>query len=321
MTSDAGWPGRQDDIAKTYLYLRVGIIGAVVLLFTSIIFEYFEADCWQTSISAYYYTPVRAIFVGTLFAVGLALIVYRGQRVGEDFFLNLAGMFAPIVAVAPTTNVNAHPCWSIEPEAQPVLADGSLAPWVGEIIQNNMYALLIVGTIGLIFTFLTTIGSLSAVPEVLSRTRTELLKREEKAAPSPEARELMSTLRVLGAAVIMLASTWVLVGVWENFDTLAHGYAAVLFFGSLIGAIFFQWRYTRTKEGRGRFARAYLIIAILMVAIGALSAFLDFGDYEIAWLELVEIVIFAVYWIVQTWEKHRYHVQERVASSVLQQDG
>ena len=34
--------------------------------------------------TAYYYTPVEAIFVGTMMAVGLSLIVYKGRNRGED---------------------------------------------------------------------------------------------------------------------------------------------------------------------------------------------------------------------------------------------
>ena len=84
---------RQDDIQKTYRSLRIGIVLSVFVLFASIFLEWSKSHCWQSSISAYYYTPVRAVLVGSLFAVGLALIVYKGQDPREDFCLNLAGMF------------------------------------------------------------------------------------------------------------------------------------------------------------------------------------------------------------------------------------
>src|SRR6266705_2138388 len=115
----------EQDVIKTYRYLRIGMIGAVVLLAVSIAIERSKVSCWQTSISAYYYTPVRAIFVGTMIAVGLVLIVYKGRRPGEDVCLNFAGMLAPVVAVAPTTDVGK--CWSIAPSPLPIRADGSLA--------------------------------------------------------------------------------------------------------------------------------------------------------------------------------------------------
>src|SRR5438093_10452256 len=90
-----------DDVIKSYRYLRIGIIGAVVLLAISDLIEHLKTHCWQDSISSYYYTPVRSIFVGTLFAVGLSLIVYTARTVWEDLCLNLAGMFVFVVAVAP----------------------------------------------------------------------------------------------------------------------------------------------------------------------------------------------------------------------------
>ena len=76
---------KSGDVIKTYRYLRLGIIGAVVLLVISILIEHFKVTngvgnhCWQTSISAYYYTPVRGILVGSLFVIGFALIVYKGR--------------------------------------------------------------------------------------------------------------------------------------------------------------------------------------------------------------------------------------------------
>jgi hypothetical protein len=70
---------KSQDAIKTYRYLRRGMIGAVVLLAVSIAIERSKVDCWQTSISAHYYTPVRAIFVGSMIAVGLSLVVYKGR--------------------------------------------------------------------------------------------------------------------------------------------------------------------------------------------------------------------------------------------------
>ena len=93
------------DVLKTYRYLRIGMIGAVFLLAASITIEAAQAGCLQNSISAYYYTPVRAIFVGTMVAVGLSLIVYKGRGWKEDLSLTLAGMLAPVVADRPFVSV------------------------------------------------------------------------------------------------------------------------------------------------------------------------------------------------------------------------
>ena len=124
------------------------MVGAVVLLGVSILIERSNVDCWQTSVSAYYYTPVRAIFVGVLMAIGLCLIVIKGSTTWEDATLNAAGMLAPIVAVVPTTDVGQ--CWSQSPGRLPVDDDGNLASWVVANIDNNITALLITGIAGLL---------------------------------------------------------------------------------------------------------------------------------------------------------------------------
>lgn len=38
---------------KTYRYLRITMIGVVVLLGVAVAIERFESGCWQTSISGY----------------------------------------------------------------------------------------------------------------------------------------------------------------------------------------------------------------------------------------------------------------------------
>src|SRR5262245_35426474 len=101
------------DAIKTYRYLRLGMVAMVVLLSVSVAIERSKVECWQTSISAYYYTPVRAVLVGALVAVGLGLIVIKGSTWFEDATLNIAGMFAPVVAFAPTSDAGS--CWSVQP--------------------------------------------------------------------------------------------------------------------------------------------------------------------------------------------------------------
>jgi len=90
-------------------------------------------------VSAYYYTPVRAILVGALVAIGFGLVVIQGRTTFEDSALNVTGMLAPLVAVVPTSDVGR--CWSVAPVPRPIEPDGSLANWVVSNVDNNVAAL------------------------------------------------------------------------------------------------------------------------------------------------------------------------------------
>ena len=95
---------RPGDVAvRTYLYLRLGMVAAIILIGVSVLLEMWgSSGCFQKSFSAYYYTPARGVFVGGLVAVALGMIVVWGSSVVEDAFLNLGGLLVPIVAFVPT---------------------------------------------------------------------------------------------------------------------------------------------------------------------------------------------------------------------------
>lgn len=272
---------KTQDAIKTYRYLRIGMIGAVVLLGASIAIEGSRADCWQTSISAYYYTPVRAVFVGTLIAVGLALVVYKGRGIAEDACLNVAGGLAPVVAVAPTTDVGR--CWSVPPRPLPVEDDGSLATWVVRNIDNNIDALLIAGGFGLLVA--------AGIAMVVTRS-----------VRAPITRGGRGTRVSLAITAAALLAGWWLVENWDEFTTRAHGFAALLMFLFLIGAIVVKVVEHRDERDEPWFW-IYAAVAALMILGGVLiTTTRVFEDHTVFALEAYEIALFAVYWIVQTAE-------------------
>ena len=55
-------------LERTYRYLRVGIAGTVVAIFVAVA-QAATTYGWLTSISDYFYTPARDVFVGALIAV------------------------------------------------------------------------------------------------------------------------------------------------------------------------------------------------------------------------------------------------------------
>jgi hypothetical protein len=269
--------GRQDAL-KTYRYLRIGMVGAVVLLAASIWIEASKANCLQTSISAYFYTPVRAIFVGAMFVVAWSLIVYKGRGLMEDSFLNLAGMLAPVVAIAPTMSVGG--CYSVPPNPLPKEGD-SLAPWVVTNIDNNFHALLLLGAVGLVVA--------------------SIIWLKARCDPTRAAEIQPGIVKLLiGTGVVLLVAWW-LIETWDDFYTRAHGFAAELMFAFLAVAILANVREQRATRNRG-LTRTYVAIAVLMAAGVLIPVSHLFGEHAIFVQEAYEITLFVIYWLLQTVE-------------------
>lgn len=93
-------------IRRAIGYLAISL--PIILLILSC-FSFFNTNI-QTSISHYYYTNLREIFTGTLFAVGLFLIRYKGHSnisiwKNDKVLTNIAGIMAVGVALIPTTPI------------------------------------------------------------------------------------------------------------------------------------------------------------------------------------------------------------------------
>lgn len=267
-----------DAAIQTYRYLRIGLVGAVVLLGASILVERGEVDCWQTSISGYYYTPARAIFVGTLIAVGLALIVIKGRTTAVDVCLNFAGMLAPLVAVVPTTNVGA--CWSVDPPAVPVLPDGAPAPWVVANIDNNVWALILTGVVGI-----------AAWVAIVAATG------GFGAAGAASPTRQWGILVTIG----FVALVWLAFRFWDDFDERAHGFAAVAMFAFLAVVVLLNAVAALRGPSSNVFSILYVAIFVAMVLAAIPLLFSDW-EHNVLIVEAVEIALFGAFWSVQTVE-------------------
>jgi hypothetical protein len=137
-------PKHSGSTTRTYLYLRVGLVALAIFLGASLVIELAFGDTpWLGSISAYYYTPVRSVFVGTLTAMGVCLIAIKGRdRPREDLMLNLAGMCAPVVALCPTPLEDSAACGGDTRCVPDAFVPG---------VVNNIEALVVVGVIGVLF--------------------------------------------------------------------------------------------------------------------------------------------------------------------------
>ncbi|HSM64773.1 MAG TPA: hypothetical protein VK860_00565 [Ilumatobacteraceae bacterium] len=264
----------------TYRYLRISMVMAVVLLGVSVGIERSQVGCWQTSVSAYYYTPVRAIFVGVLLAIGLCLIAIKGSTVWEDATLNAAGMLAPIVAVVPTTDVG--DCWSVEPPSFPLTPEGELQGWVVANIDNNITALIATGIAGLI------------VAAVIASIATRNVLAIAEVGPVRMRLGLLAAMAFLVAGAVVFA-------LWDDFATRAHGWAAVAMFLFLATAVATSaWRLRADDRHRVYF---WLYVGIAVAMVVATLVMFPLGsrwDHMVLVLEATQIGLFALYWLVQT---------------------
>ena len=103
MLCTGGYNPRQH-ILDTYFSTRIGIaiIGILFPLILWLVGLRLGVEL-QGSISAYYHTPMRNVFVGSLFAIGTSLYLYKGYSTVEDFVLDGAGVFAVCIALLPTS--------------------------------------------------------------------------------------------------------------------------------------------------------------------------------------------------------------------------
>ena len=91
------------NIVASYRFLRraIGLIGAVLPIVMPLGYSISTGD-WRIlpSVSSYYYTDMRNVFVGSLCSVGIFLICYHYQRL-DDIFSYAGGALAIGVALCP----------------------------------------------------------------------------------------------------------------------------------------------------------------------------------------------------------------------------
>lgn len=285
MSEQTDAPTSEPAVIGTYRYLRLGIPLLVVLLGAALVHRIFlsEPDCWLGSISAYYYTAVRAVFVASLCAIGACLIINRGNTDREDIALNLAGFLAFFVAFIPTPLKGPDPI-ATETEAGCGRSNVPSEAQLAAAINNNVAALLIAAVVCLAVAWWFWLRS-------SSRTRA-------------------FTGAMVAASLLVLALVLLFnvdAGLLRKYGHL--GAAIGLFLA--IGVVVAMNAFTLPRlnpEGVApdpRFRNAYRLIlcAMLGVLIGVgIPALLDQFEHAVFWLEAGEITLFAAFWLIQTLE-------------------
>ena len=259
----------------TYRYLRVAMVALVCGLGASVMVEGWRQNprCWQTSISAYYYTPAQAMFVGTLIAMGTAMVVIKGSTAIEDTLLNGAGMLAPIVAFVPTPYVAGCNSQTIEEAAKRAG------------VENNVTALVLLGIIGLAIT-----------PVLAHRDSTWRSRQFRWGYPAT-------------VAVFIGTALWF----WlarDSFIESAHYAAAIPLFGCIVAAAVsnaFGLRAHQTSMGKESASlrnRYSLLAAAMVIAVALMGSYkIAFGwEHGVLFIEATVISLFGVFWVLQTHE-------------------
>jgi hypothetical protein len=270
---------------KTYRYLRLAMVTLIVMLAASVGIEWWQAgrDCFQTSISGYYYTPVRAILVGTLISIGVCMVALKGNTEWEDILLNGAGMLAPVAGLVAIPAGGT--CRSVPLTFRDSSAD----------IANNMAALFLAGGLALAIT----IGI--ALKDPRGGTASAATRRPWE---RPQLLGMVVAALVLGAAVAWFSSNR------AGFMAGAHYTAAAAMFGCIIGVVILNAkglgrRRRSAIRSRAPYANRYTVIAAGMVVVPVsftLWKWLVGWEHAILWIEGVLIVLFAIFWLIQTEE-------------------
>lgn len=257
-------------VLNTYRYLRLAMIAVVIMLGAAIGAQRAGAACWQTSISAYYFTAAHSVFVAALCAIGACLIVYKGNTDTEDVVLNFSGFLSFVVAFVPT-------------QREALCGAGLPAAYeVGPGVRNNVLALIVAGVLA-------------------EATRVFISRNVERQPASGWA--VRATL--IGWAVIGVG----IVGyIWfpASFEARGHTVAAVTMFIGIIGVVILNALSAQSVPQRAGFVGTYKLIAalmaVLLAAIIVIRLSLPAWDHIVIWVEAVLIGTFAAFWLVQTRE-------------------
>jgi hypothetical protein len=280
----------RDTALDTYRYLRGGMPVMLVMLASALIIERATATCWQTSISAYFFTGVHAVFIGTICAIGTLLVVYKGSNDTEDVLLNLAGILAFVVAFVPTT--------------RPVLLCGASALPVDVVSERAVIA---------------NVWSLVVALAVSRATSWWMYRRtgtgRDRSPLGTVAVWVQRAVLAVGLVTLIVASKW--------FVANAHGIAAAVMFAAIIATVFITAfiadKGVVPSANPALYHRIYQGIAVVMAAtlVGAVVVHfaLDNFNHVVLWVEVALIAEFGAYWLVQTVEKWGSSTTEQAAVS------
>lgn len=286
---------RQENYRQTYLGLRYGMVVLAAMLYIGVLLQWLIGQCYQDSVSAYYFTPVRPVLIGALTAIGAGLIIYRGNSSLENRVLDVAGFLAIVVAFVPTgtpapnTGCNASD-GLLGPESAGAL-DAELATRI-ETVYAERIDDDVVAAIGVSMLALIAAGVIAI-----------LLGGLMKPPHTSQSFELKRALSGSAFSLGLLVVGFVLYQVLDRavFRRIAHPLAAIAFFLLIIIVIYLNGRSPDTPlEYRAIYRRIVWATLAAMAGTVLLSTVVDYA--WIFWLETAGILGFIVFWFVQSRE-------------------
>jgi hypothetical protein len=258
------------------------MIALLVMLLLSVCYQWWfvnDHGCWLTSISAYYFTPARPVFIGSLFALGTCLIAYKGHSDAEDVLLNFSGFMAFVVAMVPT--VPDLTCSGLDYAPSPGALKNS--------VPNNIWTLIVVSLIA---------------------AGVRIWLRRDLSSGRPMDRGGWIATLICGG--VLVAELVLFLTAPDSFISASHGIAAATMVAGVIAvmvlsALNVKERQTGYRADHGlAYKRWYVGIAtVLALALGLAVLAAQVGtisDHLIIVAEVIIIISFIVYWIVQSHE-------------------
>jgi hypothetical protein len=262
-------------LERTYRYLRIGVAGTVVAIFVAV-GQAAVSYGWLTTVSDYFYTPARNVFVGALIAVSLALIALSG-RGAERALLDAAALFAPLIALVPTT---------LSPDAVPGVAvscaERCFPPEYEADAANGVGVYLVLGALTLLVALL-----LAALRQV--------------SLPA-----VWPSLAIAVAVLVVTGLTWAFAR--DVFLQQGHFVATTVFF-ALFAAVALRNAFPRRgPQPPPLFRILYTAIAVglvlLLVAYVVLLPQADGSGIPVVLIiEAAALALFFAFWVVQGIEK------------------
>ncbi|HEY7225045.1 MAG TPA: hypothetical protein VH561_15840 [Micromonosporaceae bacterium] len=321
--------GEEDEMseieAKSYRYLRITIVILLLGIGVAVLYQTWRQNFHLLdSVSAYYYTPAQSIFVGALIGAGACMVALKGTTEFEDVVLNLAGFFAAVVAIVPSTRgadfeTAVRACQQMG--GGPLLtqqASGDLScPTVQALadatranVENNMVTLLVLGLLGLLVTI-----SFALVDRRSQGGRI--------GAKVVWGFGLTFVLWALGWVALLLDKDW--------FIHHAHYIAGAGLFICLLAVTLANALRRQRREPGGLLSTIgaavgtlfrwpldpYAWVAWAMVGGIAVTGSLYLLDLAtLFWLEIVMALVFVAFWLVQTVELLAAQAQAQPAPEV-----